>query len=240
MRGKIKNNVLYFIGIIIVSYIFSQIETSFFNIKGALFSDKYIISTYLSNWNITRNFVALILIIIGTVTLRVMFDSKRIKSIEYIDDFKKQFIEETKKIGFTSKLRFSMLFVVAVIFLFPMIFPSFVSFVVNDKSLILNLVFFLAPITLAEEIIFRYGIFKYLRQMHVNAIIPYILSAIIFGLGHFYENNGLSPMLSVIWISAFAILLQMIYEGSGWSIYPSWFFHLLNDITAILINLPRK
>lgn len=240
LRRKIKNSILYFIGVIMVSYVFSQIGTNLFNIKGAPYSNKYIVLTYLNDWDIARNFVALILIIIGIVTLRVIFDPKRTDNVEYIGDFSKKFIEEIKKVGFTSKIRLSMLFFVVAIFLFLMIIPSFISVVISDKYLILNLVFFLAPITLAEEIIFRYGIFKYLRQMHVNAIIPYVLSAIIFGSEHFYKNNGFSPISSFIWTSAFAFLLQMVYEGSGWSIYPSWFLHLLNDVSAILINIPRK
>ena len=240
MRRKITNKVLYFAGVITVAYTFPQIEKSWFNVNGEMLGNKFIVLASLNDVNIVRNFVALVLIIIGIVTLRVVFNPNRTKSIEYISDFQKEFRNEIKEVGFTSKISFSVLFIVATVFLLVMIMPSFISDAINDKSLILNLVLFVAPMSLAEEVIFRYGIFKYIRQMHVNVIISYLISAIIFGLGHFYKNNGLPPVLSVVWVSAFGILLQMVYEGSGWSIYPSWGFHTLNNVAAILISIPRK
>ncbi|MGC9140695.1 CPBP family intramembrane glutamic endopeptidase [Athalassotoga sp.] len=234
MKRKIRNLTLYFILLIITLELFSQPEVTASSINSNS------IVNYLTIGYIIRNFLALFMVTIAVMVLHVVFVEGSEKNLEYLPDFKNELKKEIKRIGFTS-IKFSMLFLISII-LFCLKFISIFTLLMTEplKFLDLNLIFFLIPVTLMEEIVFRYGFFKTIRQMKVNFLIAYIIPALIFAAGHFYKNDGMSPVASVIFTFIFGLLMEMLYEGSGWSIYPSWFFHFLNDMASFVILLPRR
>jgi hypothetical protein len=88
------------------------------------------------------------------------------------------------------------------------------------------------PMTLKEELVYRYGLFKYLRDKKINTILAYTIPAIAFGIGHYYKNSFLSPIGSVIYTTVIGLFLQFAYESTGWSIYASWILHIMNNSLA--------
>ncbi|BBJ28364.1 hypothetical protein ATHSA_1277 [Athalassotoga saccharophila] len=231
---KIRNLTLYFILLLIITLLFSQPEVN----TTAINSNSIV--NYLRIGYIIRNFLALFMVTIGVMILHVVFVEGNEKNLEYLSDFKDELKKEINRIGFTS-IRFSILFLISIILFCLKSIPIFTLLMTEPlKFLDLNLIFFLIPITLMEEIVFRYGFFKTIRQMKVNFLIAYIVPALIFAAGHFYHNDGSTPIASVIFAFIFGLLMEMLYEGSGWSIYPSWFFHVLNDMASFVILLPRR
>lgn len=92
---------------------------------------------------------------------------------------------------------------------------------------------FWIPLTLEEELIFRYGLFKHLREKKINVVIVYMIAAFIFGLGHFYKDGISGPFESLILGTIFGLFSQFAYESTGWSIYTSWLLHLISNVLAI-------
>ncbi|BBJ29104.1 CPBP family intramembrane glutamic endopeptidase [Athalassotoga saccharophila] len=114
-----------------------------------------------------------------------------------------------------------------IIFLYTSLKLLFISLSFNELKIFILMV----PLTLGEEIFYRYAIFKVLREMRLNAFMVYIISAAIFSSGHFYYNSGYSPWFSFIYNFIFGLFCQYAYENTGWSIYTPWILHLINNIT---------
>lgn len=89
------------------------------------------------------------------------------------------------------------------------------------------------PITLEEELTFRYGLFKYLRRKKINVIFVYLLSALIFGSGHFYKDGLTTPLMSFVLGTLSGLFYEFAYESSGWSIYVSWALHLFSNSLSV-------
>ncbi len=96
----------------------------------------------------------------------------------------------------------------------------------------LKMIIFWIPLTLEEELIFRYGLFKHLREKKINTVLVYVIAALIFGSGHFYKDGITGPFESLIIGTIYGLFFQFSYESTGWSIYPSWILHLISNALA--------
>ena len=94
----------------------------------------------------------------------------------------------------------------------------------------------LAPI--AEEIIYRYVIFKFTKK--INVILSYALSIILFTLPHVISTD-ISTVGIGIWLiqtipyATSGFLFCLIYHKSNYNIYASITAHMLNNIMAIIV-----
>ncbi|MGC9219269.1 MAG: CPBP family intramembrane glutamic endopeptidase [Athalassotoga sp.] len=144
---------------------------------------------------------------------------------------KELFKYELSEIGFKIK-KFKLTpvkwkrIVLLIIFLYISLKLLFISLSLNELIIFV----FMIPLTLGEEIFYRYAIFKVLRGMRLNTFMVYVISATVFSSGHFYYNSGYSPWFSFIYNFIFGLFCQYAYENTGWSIYTPWILHLINNI----------
>ncbi len=107
---------------------------------------------------------------------------------------------------------------------------SFLTFWVPWRVLIFSLS------SLAEEIMFRYGLFRHLRILMKGRFWPYVISSAVFAAMHFYSFGLTSSVEHVIGTFFLGLILAWIYESADYSIYPSWIVHMIGDVIAFSIT----
>jgi len=86
--------------------------------------------------------------------------------------------------------------------------------------------------SLAEEIMFRYGLFKHMRMLMKGKFWPYVISSAVFAAMHFYSFGVTSAAKHVVGTFSLGLILAWIYESADYSIYPSWIVHMIGDVVA--------
>ncbi len=109
---------------------------------------------------------------------------------------------------------------------FKQFFSSFFTWWVPWRILIFSLT------SLAEEIMFRYGLFRHMRVLMKKKFWPYVISSVIFAAMHLYSFGSTTVIEHVVGTFFLGLILAWIYESSDYSIYPSWIVHIIGDVIA--------
>ncbi len=112
---------------------------------------------------------------------------------------------------------------------FKQFFSSFLTWWVPWRILIFSLT------SLAEEIMFRYGLFRHMRILMKRSFWPYVISSVIFASMHLYSFGSTTVIEHVVGTFCLGLILAWIYELSHYSIYPSWIVHMTGDVIAFSV-----
>ncbi len=227
----------YFLFLILYNYVF--VITSPSMVKNGVLKSVYIFSS-VNGKDFFRAYFAVFLTIIFIAFIGIYY-SGRYEKNEVTSELKKSFRNELRRFGFKGFTLPKGPAVVMIIVTASYSLLVLSNFDLNKNisfSSYLGVFFLLTPMALGEEIIFRYGIFRYLKEKRINGFLVYVIGAAVFAGFHYYKNISGLPVQSVINAFVLGMFLQWIYEKSEWSIYPGWFIHTLNNfaVTTLLTH----
>jgi len=180
--------------------------------------------------DLVRDYTFLVFIFILLSMLISWYRTDKQKKIGFTGDFL-YLLQDAGFLKFKPKKKQFKIFLV-LLALFISMYLFYLPHITSLENLFKNFIFWI-PLTLEEELIFRYGLFKHLREKKINAVIVYMIAAFIFGIGHFYKDGINGPFESLILGTIYGLFFQFAYESTGWSIYTSWLLHLVSNVLAI-------
>ncbi|BBJ29100.1 CPBP family intramembrane glutamic endopeptidase [Athalassotoga saccharophila] len=180
--------------------------------------------------DLVRDYTYLVFIFILLSMLISWYRTDKEKKIRFTGDFL-YLLQDAGFLRFKPKKKQFKIFLIFLA-LFVSMYLFRLPHIISLENLFKNFIFWI-PLTLEEELIFRYGLFKHLREKKINALIVYIIASLIFGSGHFYKDGISGPFESLILGTIYGLFFQFAYESSGWSIYTGWLLHLVSNVLTI-------